>query len=98
MIKLKKFLRKILVKSFVGFYKIGKYPVSKAFFLLLSSMLIPGIIDILCDSIEPNIYQMIPFIFCALIIFVYFRIFPVKREELSKKQLNWFDKKNIFIS
>ena len=93
-----KFLRKIIIKLFVGSYKIGPGYIPRASVIIAPCLLFAGLIDIFSDKIDQSDWWIfMPFAITAAISFIYLQIWPAKYNELDEKQKKQADKLKRFI-
>ena len=87
-----KTLRKLIVKLFVGYYKIGYGHVPRASMMIMPAMLIPMLLEIFFKTgvILWHYYLAGAFV---LISFVYLHVWPAKTKELDPEQLKQYVEK-----
>ncbi len=87
-----KTLRKLIVKLFVAYYKIGPGYVPRASMMIMPALLVPILLEIFFETGVIPWHYGVFFVF-VLISFVYLRVWPAKTKELDPEQLKQYVEK-----
>lgn len=83
-------LRKLIIKYFAGYYKIGNGTIPRASAIIYPSLMITIILEIIFSP-APVLWHYIPFFIFVGISFIYLHFFPAKPEELDAAQKKQYD-------